>query len=522
MRLVSRFILALFFLYIYTESRAQIRIPDRLSPASCLKKQEALCKSLAKNEVWVIYSGETPLRRGNLPATFSADPLFQYLTGLNTPGAVLVLSGKPLSFEKLQGQRLLFTHQGTYDPSLPVQTEDGTSNSYTSALSISKIDRWDEFAGAVLTADSIKRIFLWEPSTHTFLGEGAEMPIPILDLFRLAGPGEPYYSWSQGLLDQILTATESNYQQVLRNVRSMVQYRPIAKELGFVQEALRVADYNGMTELQNSLSQAKISLVVDGYAVLEKIKGASVAEENAIAQKLASAMKSAFQFGLKQVKPGCTDAELSAAATYKLIAGGCDQGSLTKVWSGANAGYFTRSENRSMNAADVVMIEAQASAGCFSLTAGRTFRVNGAFESKQNAVMEWALTQHRALLKTARADFLAGKYAVPATKESFIEFLKGSGLKLNRSQEASPVFAQSFHVLGPVETYAIRPLWVGAWVEATTEIRFPASAGYSDGLNGFGIVLKDVLLITDEGITNLTAGIPLDPSGLAAWQGSSE
>jgi hypothetical protein len=121
------------------------------------------------------------------------------------------------------------------------------------------------------------------------------------------------------------------------------------------------------------------------------------------------------------------------------------------------------------------------------------------------------------MLKTTRADFLAGKYSVPATKEAFLEFLKGTGVKLSRSQEASPVFAQSFHLIGPVESHAIRPLWNGAWIEVTTEVRFPSSAGYPDGLNGFGLLLKDVLLVTEEGITHLTSGIPLDPASLATW-----
>lgn len=519
---VSRFLLALFLSLIFIQSRAQIRTPDHLSPASCMKKLEALSKTMQKDEVLVVFSGQIPLRAGSLPSRYSADPLFHYLTGVNTPGAVLLLSARPISFGETKAQRFLFSHQGSFDPSLPVQIDAPGDAPYAKNWTGISISKWDDFIQQVLTQDSVKRINLWSPSSTSFQGEGAELPEPIADLFRIAGPGEPYYAWTQGLLSQILTATENNFQQVVLNVLSMVEYRPIAKEIGFIREAMRITSYDQMSSLQASLKQAKISLVVDAYSLMEKLKGTGFLEETAAARQLANALKAAFTQSLSHAKEGKSDMVFGQAIEYQLSLAGCTGQSVANVWTGPNAGYFSSGEARMLAGGDVVVCETIAKSGCFSLSFGRTFRVSGAFEKKQKAVFDWALARHKELCRVNKQDIIAGKYLVPGTKDAFIEFLKGAGVKLTRAQESSPVFAQSYHILGPVEMNAIRPLWEGALAEATTEIRFPASAGYPEDLNGFGVLFKDVLLIGAEGVENLTAGIPWDEAGIAALRSAGQ
>jgi Xaa-Pro aminopeptidase len=171
------------------------------------------------------------------------------------------------------------------------------------------------------------------------------------------------------------------------------------------------------------------------------------AGEIALIRKAVDASVAAHVAAMKAVKPNVKEYEISALMQYEWDRRGCERPSYAPiVGSGHNSTVLHYSENtNTMNAGDVVVIDAAAEYSMYAADVTRTLPVNGHFTARQKEIYEIVLGAQEA----AMAAFQSGKSMLTGDGENSLNKVARDYIKTHgKDLHGQPLDQYFIHGLG--------------------------------------------------------------------------
>ncbi len=243
-------------------------------------------------------------------------------------------------------------------------------------------------------------------------------------------------------------------------------------------------------------------------------------EEVKLMEKAIAITRAGFERVAKFVKPGVNEMEIEAEFAHEFIRGGGDFAYTPIIASGANACVLHYIENdQPCRKGDLLLLDVAASHAHYQSDLTRTIPVSGRFTRRQKQVYNAVLR----VLKKCTAGLVPGKRPKEWQKEAeqYIEKelvdLKLISLRDIKNQNPDqPALKRYFmHGVGhPIGldvhdvgfmTEPIQPGWVMT-VEPGIYLRE----------EGLAVRLENTVVVTDQGVTNLMADIPIEADDIEA------
>ncbi|WP_129714293.1 aminopeptidase P family protein [Pedobacter sp. SYP-B3415] len=234
-----------------------------------------------------------------------------------------------------------------------------------------------------------------------------------------------------------------------------------------------------------------------------------------LTQKACGITRDAFIRVLKFVKPGVTEYEIEAEIIHEFIRqGATGHAYLPIIASGPNANILHYNDNNQVcKDGDVILFDFGAEYANYNADLSRSIPVNGRFTERQRAVYNAVLTVLKKSKELLRPGVLWNTYH-EQVGELMTEQLIGLGLlsadDVKNQNPAWPAYKKYFmhgnsHHLGiDVHDFAGRytPFAAGNILTIEPGIYIPEE--------GLGIRIENNVLITDNGVTDLMADIPVE------------
>lgn len=231
------------------------------------------------------------------------------------------------------------------------------------------------------------------------------------------------------------------------------------------------------------------------------------AGEVALIRKAMDASVAAHLAAMKAVKPNVKEYEISALMQYEWDRRGCERPSYAPiVGSGHNSTVLHYSENtNTMNAGDVVVIDAAAEYSMYAADVTRTLPVNGHFTARQKEIYEIVLGAQEA----AMAAFQSGKSMLVGDGENSLnkvarDYIKAHGKDLH----GQPLDQYFIHGLGH---------YIGLNVHDPGDYKVPLGPGMAFTIEpgiyipeeNIGVRIEDDFLVDADGkLIKLSAAAP--------------
>lgn len=231
------------------------------------------------------------------------------------------------------------------------------------------------------------------------------------------------------------------------------------------------------------------------------------AGEIALIRKAVDASVAAHIAAMKAVKPNVKEYEISALMQYEWDRRGCERPSYSPiVGSGHNSTVLHYSENtNTMNAGDVVVIDAAAEYSMYAADVTRTLPINGHFTARQKEIYEIVLGAQEA----AMAAFQSGKSMLTGDGENSLNKVARDYIKVHGKDLHGQSLDQYFiHGLGH---------YIGLNVHDPGDYKVPLGPGMAFTIEpgiyipeeNIGVRIEDDYLVdTDGKLIKLSAGAP--------------
>ena len=264
--------------------------------------------------------------------------------------------------------------------------------------------------------------------------------------------------------------------------------------------------------------------VVDVRAALDAMRLVKDADELRLMRKAAAVSAAAHQRAMARARPGQYEYEVEAELAHEFLRQGAQAVAYSSiVASGPNACVLHyRDNNRQMQDGDLLLIDAGCEFQGYASDITRTFPVNGRFTVEQRAIYELVLAAQTACLDAVRPG--AGfhdyhKVAERVLAQGFIDLglLEGS---LDQAMETGS-FRQFYmhragHWLGmdvhDAGLYQIKGasqrLVPGMVLTVEPGAYIRPAANVPERFWNIGVRIEDDVLVTADGIENLTAAAP--------------
>lgn len=277
--------------------------------------------------------------------------------------------------------------------------------------------------------------------------------------------------------------------------------------------------------------------LVDPGEVLDDLRLVKDPEEISRIRKAVSLTVSGFREAMESVRPGMGEWELEALLESAFRRGGGRGAAFpTIVGSGENGCTLHYVDNEArIEKGELVLLDGGGELDLYSADVTRTFPADGTFDSRQREVYEVVLAAHRRGLERVRPGVGVGEVhqaVLEGITEGLVELgiLQGSVPELLDSKAYEPFFPhKSSHWLGldvhDVGDYALpsgpRLLEPGMVLTLEPGLYFPSTA-FPAGhrFAGMGVRIEDDLLVTEDGVENLTLDLPVRVSEVEALVGS--
>ncbi len=214
-----------------------------------------------------------------------------------------------------------------------------------------------------------------------------------------------------------------------------------------------------------------------------------------------------------QLRPGNTEYRVEAAATEAIIAGGAEAlAHPVKVASGANSLYPNYDSNRERLAdSGLVQIQIGVRVAGYHASIARVMPLGDGLTERQHAVYERVV----GLLDKGIALLLPGTTLSECERQLRLELeaaCRDLGLAPDTAEQLFPTTC--YHHVGrnlydPYDAYA--PLQRGMVIACGPALYLPGE--------GFGMQLRDVVLVTDDGPVDLSADVPVDLTEIEQMSG---
>jgi Xaa-Pro aminopeptidase len=241
----------------------------------------------------------------------------------------------------------------------------------------------------------------------------------------------------------------------------------------------------------------------------------------------------ALEEAMKRTRPGMGEWEVEACLEAAFRRGGCARPAFpTIVGSGENGCTLHYVENGSrVEEGALVLLDGGAEVDLYAGDVTRTYPSGGRFTDRQLDVYQVVLKAHQAALAQIRPGSSAGQIHSAALEELIgglvqIGVLEGDVTDLLEQKAFEPYFPhQTSHWLGldvhDVGDYATesgsRTLEPGMVLTVEPGLYFSSRReDESHPFLGTGIRIEDDVLVTEDGVENLTGSLPVSPEGLEA------
>jgi Xaa-Pro aminopeptidase len=424
-----------------------------LQPGEFKKRRRHLMELIGKDGIAVLPAAAERIRSRDTHFDYRQDSDFYYLTGFDEPEAVAALvPGRP------QGEFLLFCRER--DPAREL---------------------WD---GARTGPDGAISEF------------GADDAFPISDI------------------DDILPGLIEQSERV---------YYSMGVAADFDQ---RILSWIGDLNARRQSGHAPSEIVALDHA-LHEMRLFKSRSEVALMRKSARVAVAAHRRAMSVCRPGMMEYELEAEFLHEFRRNGARCSYLPIVAGGSNACVLHYIENDAeLNDGDLVLIDAGCELGMYASDVTRTFPANGRFTNAQLELYEVVLEANRAATAAVKAGNHWNDPHEAAVKEitrglKSLGVLQGRLPSLVKDQAYRPYFMhRTGHWLGmdvhDVGDYKIEDQWrllePGMVMTIEPGLYVAADAkGTAKRWRGTGIRIEDDVVVTRNGPTVLTAGLPSAP-----------
>lgn len=250
-----------------------------------------------------------------------------------------------------------------------------------------------------------------------------------------------------------------------------------------------------------------VLLFQDVKPMLSSLRTVKDAGEAALIRKAVDASVAAHLAAMKAVKPNVTEYEISALMQYEWGKRGCERPSYAPiVGSGHNSTVLHYSENtNTMQAGDVVVIDAAGEYSMYAADVTRTLPVNGHFTARQREIYEIVLGAQEA----AMAAFQSGKSMLAGDSDASLnkvarDYIKSHGKDLH----GQPLDQYFIHGLGH---------YIGLNVHDSGDYKVPLGPGMAFTIEpgiyipeeNIGVRIEDDFYVDADGkLIKLSAGAP--------------
>ncbi|HBT19518.1 MAG TPA: Xaa-Pro aminopeptidase [Clostridiaceae bacterium] len=262
--------------------------------------------------------------------------------------------------------------------------------------------------------------------------------------------------------------------------------------------------------IREKYPQVRIKNIYNEICALRVFKSP---EEIALMRKAIAITKDGIEALMKNTKAGMKENQLEAHFNFVLKSQGVKDFAFTTICAaGQNATVLHYvANNQEVKDGDLVLLDLGAQYGYYSADISRTFPVNGRFTERQRVFYDLVLKAHDAVL-----DML--KPGVPFTRinevvhEIYAKELKSLGLIEKDEEVRKYYYHNTSHFLG-LDTHDVgrRDLVLEEGMVLTVE------PGLYIEEEGIGIRLENDILITKDGMENLSKDILIRPEDVEAF-----
>lgn len=429
------------------------------------ERRQKMLKAMGPDAVAIFVGGRLAVRSADTEFPFRQDSDFWYLTGFDHPDAVAVLS----------------TRAGPAF-SLFVQPRDRAAETWTG----------------------------YRPGVDGAVADyGADAAHPIGELFEklselLRGAGRIYHAFGR--------APE------------------VDKRVIDLQDEIRRQSRGGVLPANE---------IVDPRLIVHEMRLIKSADEVALMQKAADISFEAHHRAARLTQPGRFEYELEAELTYAFRArGGSGPAYGSIVGSGVNATilHYIRNDQQ-LAKGEIVLIDAGVEYQGYASDVTRTYPVAGRFEPAAKNLYEVVLAAQTASIAASRPGATLPEIHAASVRvlcEGMVDLgiMKGQVDELIESEAYKPYYMHgTSHWLGldvhDVGAYVVkngsndakpRPLAPGMAFTIEPGLYIAEDdANAPAAFKGLGIRIEDDIVITEDGILNLTAAIPKEVDEVEAW-----
>ena len=268
--------------------------------------------------------------------------------------------------------------------------------------------------------------------------------------------------------------------------------------------------------------------VEDPGAILDDLRLVKEPEEISRVRQATQLTVAAFREAMEATRPGMGEWEVEACLEGAFRrGGGASPAFPTIVGSGKNGCTLHYVDNRDrIEEGSLVLLDGGAELDLYAGDITRTFPAGGRFSSKQLEVYQIVLAAHEAAIATVRPGATAGQIhdvAVAELTEGLVQIgaLDGALSDLLEEQAYKAFFPhQTSHWLGldvhDVGDYASsagsRVLEPGMILTVEPGLYFsPDQEDAALPFRGIGVRIEDDIIVTEEGMENLSGSLPTSP-----------
>lgn len=272
-----------------------------------------------------------------------------------------------------------------------------------------------------------------------------------------------------------------------------------------VERLRKLAGQEQRKEQTDGSQPASAPEIQDARPAIAASRQVKSATELAVMQKALRASMDAQREAMKAVRPGVFEYEVAALMKYVFEREGCERPAYAPiVGSGLNATVLHYSANtRRMEAGDLVVLDVAGEYGGYAADITRTLPVSGKFTARQREIYDIVLGAQKAVIAAIKPGATISRTAPDSLNKVATDYFKTHG-KDRQGQPLDKYFIHGIsHHLG-LNVHDVgstsRPLEPGMVITVEPGLYIPEE--------NIGVRIEDVVLVTETGARVLTDGLP--------------
>jgi len=255
--------------------------------------------------------------------------------------------------------------------------------------------------------------------------------------------------------------------------------------------------------------------------IMHALRAIKQPEEIEVMQKAADIAVDGYKRVLKMLKPGVMEYEIEAEFIHEFTRQGSRGFAYTPIIaSGANACVLHYIENsRVCNDGDLILLDVGAEYGNYNSDITRTFPVNGRFTTRQKDIYNAVLRVKKAAMELLRPGNQLHEYHREVGALMTDELLRLKLIDQTDVKNEDPKWPayKKYFMHGTSHYIGLDVHDVGLWtVQMEVGNAFTVEPGIYIPEENIGIRIEDDVIITHDGLLNLTEGVPEEVEAIEA------